>query len=205
MAGKETAETIRKEATKLFFRQGYHGTSLREVASAAGLKVGSLYNHITGKEDLLFQVMGGIMDDLFVLHEEAMAAVSGDAVDRLLSAAAVHLRFHAERAHEVFIGNAELRNLEGAARKVIVTRRNDYQERLEALVSEAGEAGLADILTPKMHVYSLLANGTHLASWYRPQGARALDDIIADYLRMHLRELKVADGDNRVASLMAAA
>lgn len=204
MSGKQTAETIRRVATELFFKQGYHGTSLREVASASGLKVGSLYNHITGKDDLLLQIMGGIMDDLLTLHEDAVS-VQGDAVDALLAALAVHLRFHAERAHEVFIGNAELRNLEGEARATIVAKRHDYQERLEQLVSAAGDAGLAEVLTPRMHVYSMLANGNHLASWYRPNGPRPLDDIIADYLRMHLRELNVTDADMRVTKLLAAA
>lgn len=204
MSGRETAATIRREATELFFRQGYHGTSLREVAAASGLKVGSLYNHIAGKDDLLLQIMGGIMDDLLVLHEQAVT-VTGDAVDTLLAALSVHLRFHAERAREVFIGNAELRNLEGEARATIVAKRHDYQLRLERLVANAGEAGLAEVLTPRMHVYSMVANGNHLASWYRPEGPRPLDDIIGDYLRMHLRELNVTDSDTRVTRLLKAA
>ena len=93
-------------------RAGYDATTLRQVASSAGLKVGSLYNHIDSKEDLLLQIMGGIIDDLLDRVRKAVAdADGGDSVDLLQAALAEHITFHAERAQEVFIGNAELRSL----------------------------------------------------------------------------------------------
>jgi TetR/AcrR family transcriptional regulator, cholesterol catabolism regulator len=61
---RSSADVIRTEAAKLFFERGYDATSLRQVAAASGLRVGSLYNHIDSKEHLLLQIMGGIMDDL---------------------------------------------------------------------------------------------------------------------------------------------
>ena len=48
-AERGTAQAIREEAAKLFFERGYDATSLRQVASAVGLMVGSLYNHINLK------------------------------------------------------------------------------------------------------------------------------------------------------------
>ena len=197
LSERNSADVIREEAAKLFFDRGYDATSLRQVASAVGLMVGSLYNHIDSKEHLLLQIMGGIIDDLME-GTRAAIQVDGDAVDKLQAALASHLRFHAERAQEVFIGNAELRSLSDGARQVVVEKRHEYELLLLELIENAGRAGLADILDARIHVYSFVAQATHIASWYKPGGRMTLDEIVAIYTKLALRELKVADADERV-------
>jgi AcrR family transcriptional regulator len=196
---RNTAHTIREGAAKLFFERGYDATTLRQVASVAGLKVGSLYNHIDSKEHLLLQIMGGIIDDLLERVEEAIAAAEGgDSVDVLQAALAEHITFHAERAQEVFIGNAELRSLPQDAREVVIKKRADYETLLQKLVSEAGRDGLADVIDAKIHVYSFVAQATHIASWFKPGGRYPLEEIVRIYTRLALRELNVVDADKRV-------
>ncbi|WP_018762557.1 TetR/AcrR family transcriptional regulator [Arthrobacter sp. 135MFCol5.1] len=196
-AERGTAQAIREEAAKLFFERGYDATSLRQVASAVGLMVGSLYNHIDSKEHLLLQIMGGIIDDLLDSAREAVK-VDGDAVDKLQAALAAHLTFHAERAQEVFIGNAELRSLSTAAREVVIEKRHEYELFLQNLIEDAGKAGLADVIDAKIHVYSFVAQATHIASWFKPGGRMKLDEIVAIYTKLALRELNVPDADARV-------
>ncbi|MEW1811925.1 TetR/AcrR family transcriptional regulator [Pseudarthrobacter phenanthrenivorans] len=196
-AERGTAQAIREEAAKLFFERGYDATSLRQVASAVGLMVGSLYNHIDSKEHLLLQIMGGIIDDLLDSAREAVK-VDGDAVDKLQAALAAHLTFHAERAQEVFIGNAELRSLSTAAREVVIEKRHEYELFLQNLIEDAGKAGLADVIDAKIHVYSFVAQATHIASWFKPGGRMKLNEIVAIYTKLALRELNVPDADERV-------
>jgi TetR/AcrR family transcriptional regulator, cholesterol catabolism regulator len=196
-AERGTAQAIREEAAKLFFERGYDATSLRQVASAVGLMVGSLYNHIDSKEHLLLQIMGGIIDDLLDSARNAVM-VDGDAVDKLQAALAAHLTFHAERAQEVFIGNAELRSLSDGAREVVIDKRHEYELFLQGLVEDAGRAGLADVIDAKIHVYSFVAQATHIASWFKPGGRMNLDEIVAIYTKLALRELNVPDADARV-------
>lgn len=47
-----TKEKIVKESLKLFSCKGYDGVSMREIASAVGIKGASIYNHFKGKEDI---------------------------------------------------------------------------------------------------------------------------------------------------------
>lgn len=197
MAERGTAQAIREEAAKLFFERGYDATSLRQVASAVGLMVGSLYNHINSKEHLLLQIMGGIIDDLLDSARKAVE-VDGDAVDKLQAALDAHLRFHAERAQEVFIGNAELRSLSNDAREVVIEKRHEYELFLQELIEEADRAGLADVIDARIHVYSFVAQATHIASWFKPGGRMSLDEIVAVYTKLALRELNVPDADTRV-------
>jgi AcrR family transcriptional regulator len=197
LSERNSADVIRAEAAKLFFDRGYDATSLRQVATASGLKVGSLYNHIDSKEHLLLQIMGGIIDDLVAAAHEA-ARLDGDAVDKLQAALAANLTFHAEHAQEVFIGNAELRSLSDGARHVVIEKRHEYELFLQGLVEDAGRVGLADVIDAKIHVYSFVAQATHIASWFKPGGRMNLDEIVAIYTKLALRELNVADADARV-------
>jgi AcrR family transcriptional regulator len=46
-------EKIRNAAMELFMKQGYHATSIGEIANHANISKGLLYNYFKGKEDLL--------------------------------------------------------------------------------------------------------------------------------------------------------
>jgi AcrR family transcriptional regulator len=48
--GEQTRSAILQAAHDLFVEQGYHGTSMRQVAQRAGLALGGLYNHFPSKE-----------------------------------------------------------------------------------------------------------------------------------------------------------
>jgi TetR/AcrR family transcriptional regulator, cholesterol catabolism regulator len=199
--GQQTADAIRTEAARLFATQGYAGTSLRDVASKVGIKVGSLYNHISSKQELLFSVMGHTMDDLEAAMEEAVASRE-DTLGKLTAFVELHIRFHAERAQEVFIGNSELRSLDETSRREITEKRKRYRSQLEGLILQAGEERSAEIVNAKLHAYSIVAMGTHVAGWYRPDGPMSLDEIVSSYTTITLRSLNVADADALVDSIL---
>jgi len=59
MTGKETIKkgeatrmTIEEAAIQLFLEQGYHATSMRQIAEHAGLALGGIYNHFSSKEEM---------------------------------------------------------------------------------------------------------------------------------------------------------
>jgi len=50
--GERTRSEIIQAAHDLFIQQGYHGTSIRQIASQAGVALGGLYNHFKSKEQV---------------------------------------------------------------------------------------------------------------------------------------------------------
>jgi AcrR family transcriptional regulator len=50
--GITTRDEIITAAHKLFAEQGYHGTSMRQIAEESGIALGGIYNHFSGKEDI---------------------------------------------------------------------------------------------------------------------------------------------------------
>lgn len=47
-------------AIKLFFKNGFHKTTTRQIAKESGFSIGSLYEYISSKEDILFLVCDSI-------------------------------------------------------------------------------------------------------------------------------------------------
>lgn len=55
--GERTRLDLIEAAFELFTRQGFHGTSMRQIAEKAGLTVGSVYNHFASKDDIFLAVV----------------------------------------------------------------------------------------------------------------------------------------------------
>jgi len=51
---------IAEAAVQLFIEKGFHKTTTREIAQAAGFSIGSLYEYIASKEDILYLVCEAI-------------------------------------------------------------------------------------------------------------------------------------------------
>jgi TetR/AcrR family transcriptional regulator, cholesterol catabolism regulator len=175
-----TAALIRSSAIDLFFEHGYEATSLRAIAGQVGIQVGSLYNHLTSKESLLYSIMSTIMEDLLREFDARLAPVT-DSVERLRTAIEVHVLFHTARAREVFIGNSELRSLTAAHRRKVVKQRDQYEERFIDIIEQGVADRSFEAPDPKLTAWAILAVGTSTSTWFRPDGRLQLDDIARLY------------------------
>ena len=59
-------------AVQLFIKNGFHKTTTRQIAKAVGFSIGSLYEYITSKEDILFLVCNAIHAEVERGISEAM-------------------------------------------------------------------------------------------------------------------------------------
>jgi AcrR family transcriptional regulator len=55
--GFRTRAAILETAFDLFGRQGYHATTVRQIAEQSNLTPGSIYNHFSGKDDVFLNVL----------------------------------------------------------------------------------------------------------------------------------------------------
>src|SRR5574341_2411149 len=55
--GEVTRSKLREVAHGLFLKNGFHGTSMRDIAAAAGIAVGGIYNHFADKEAIFAAVL----------------------------------------------------------------------------------------------------------------------------------------------------
>jgi AcrR family transcriptional regulator len=55
--GERTSQVILKAAYSLFIEQGFHATSMRQIAQRAGVALGGIYNHFESKDQIFDRVL----------------------------------------------------------------------------------------------------------------------------------------------------
>jgi AcrR family transcriptional regulator len=71
---------IEAAALKIFIHQGYHGTSMRDIARASGYSIGNIYNHYKTKEDIYVSLIKCFETRMAEKRSEFMAGL-GDVFD----------------------------------------------------------------------------------------------------------------------------
>jgi AcrR family transcriptional regulator len=165
---------LTRQAARLFAEKGYHGTSIGEIADALGVQKGSLYAHISSKQDLLYETM----------IEGARAFHAGlDAIDDTLRptekirlALRSHLRVVADQLDVATVFVQEWRYLDGERRDEFIAERRRYEERIRALFREGRELGeLRSDLDDSASALLALSAANWAYTWLRP--GRDTDDL----------------------------
>jgi TetR/AcrR family transcriptional regulator, cholesterol catabolism regulator len=130
---------LTREAARLFAEQGYHGTSIGDIAKSLGVQKGSLYAHIESKQDLLYETM---RDGAAAFHA-TLDAIPDElpAVEKIRLALRGHLRVVADQLDVATVFVREWRYLEGARREEILAERRRYEERVRGLFREGRDLG----------------------------------------------------------------
>jgi AcrR family transcriptional regulator len=71
---------IEAAALKTFVHQGYHGTSMRDIAKASGYSIGNIYNHYKTKEQIYIGLIRRFEDRMSEKRNEFMQNL-GDVFD----------------------------------------------------------------------------------------------------------------------------
>jgi AcrR family transcriptional regulator len=154
-------------AARLFAEQGFHGTSMGDLAAAMGVQKGSLYSLTGSKQELLYEAM---REGAAAFHA-ALDAVPEDApaVERIRLALRGHLEVVAAQLDVATVFTREWRFLEAEPRDVIVAERRRYEERWRRLFRDGVESGdLRSDLDVGAATLLVLSAANWAYTWLRP-------------------------------------
>ncbi len=183
--GPTTLEAIRKAGLRLIFEHGYEAMSLRQLASEVGIQVGSLYNHISTKQELLFDLVQDHMNELLRQLDRALDGKE-QPDERLRAFVAFHVGYHMTRKREVFIANSELRSLNAKNYEAVVALRGAYEGRLSDILNQGVASGVFEVVDVQVATFAILSLLTGLCNWYRPGGRLTKEAIIAAHEKLVL-------------------
>lgn len=85
---RERRSALVRAAVEVFYAKGYHACRVADVAEAAGISQGTVYNYVKSKEDLLFMVCEEHLQgyERIVLAAVEKAKTSREKLDALLNA-----------------------------------------------------------------------------------------------------------------------
>ena len=92
-----TRQRVLDAARDLFETKGFDATTVREIASQAGVSVGSVFTTFSSKNDILSQVMADRLDALYAELDRLVPHLRGSTADRLRSIFAIHYAFETRR------------------------------------------------------------------------------------------------------------
>ena len=182
------AASLLDVAVAVFNERGYDGTSMEDLARAAGITKSSFYHHVEGKEALLAAACDRALGALFKVRDEP-ASHQGRAVDRF-----AHVLW---RTTETLLTELPYVTLLLRVRgntpveQAALERRRDFDHYTADLLSQAiAEGDLRADLDPGLATRLTFGMVTSIAEWYRPTGetppaavARAAVDLIMRGLR----------------------
>lgn len=183
------AERILRAAVVLFRERGYHGSSMRTLASRLRMEAASLYYHYPSKQDILFAILDRTLDELLTGVGRAVATADGPEA-RLRAAVRFHVLFHTDSQHEAFVSASELRSLTQANLRLVLARRDEYERVFRGLLTAGVRAGVFQVPDVRLTAMAILTMCTGVATWFS-EGGRLAPEAIADrYVEMILRSVK---------------
>lgn len=188
---REIRNDIVEAAASLFSLQGYHATSMQDIAEETGMRKASLYHHVRKKEDLLFAIHDKLIDGLIESTRPiADADLPADEKIRQLIRAVMHLIAYQHEEVKVFLH--EVDSLSGEAWEHIVDKRDSYEEMVRGVLRAGIEDGTLVPLDVHLAARGILAMPNWGYTWYRPDGPISADEVADTFSSMVLEGIKKA-------------
>lgn len=172
----------------MFSERGYTGTTVRDIAGEVGIRGASMYAHVRGKEDLLWDLLVAAADE-FERRVVPVLESKDSPADRLRKAILAHVQVIADNVESATIYFHEWRFLGPRRRRAIRDRRDKY----EALFRETIRAGVRDgsfrKRDPKYSAILLLSSLNAIYTWYRPSGVLSPLELGEQYADLFINGL----------------
>jgi AcrR family transcriptional regulator len=98
MSNQNSKSEILVTATKMFAEHGYHGTSIRAIASALNINIATVYYHYGSKDGLYREVF----HSEFLQEKELLSRMVEKATDEIISDAARFCEYFLNLVHSYF-------------------------------------------------------------------------------------------------------
>lgn len=177
-------------AAKQFRQRGFHGTSTRDIAAAAGMQPGSLFYFFESKEAMLHAVMRDGMAQAAAAQTAALEALSARAsgVKRLEALIRNHLQIMVGPESDFIpVMLYEWRLLSDAQRSDVSGQKDEYEAQWMPVLQALHRTGK---LKAKPEIARLLIFGAlnWTAQWYSDSGSLSLDELTDQSLALFIGE-----------------
>lgn len=177
----ERQQQLLNAAVKIFADNGFHATSMRDIARESGLSLAGIYHYVTGKTELLFL----IQDRCFVqVIAGARTALADEVIptERLRAFIRHHVEFFTGHMAEMKVLSHEEDELEGTMRAQVRRRKREYVNLLLELLEQVAGSGV----NRQVAAYALFGMMNWIYTWYKPSGAVTPDRLADDLTQLFL-------------------
>lgn len=182
-------DEILDAAGLLFSRQGFHATSMRDLARAVNLQGGSLYAHIESKEELLFELVNRAADE-FLSNARAIPTHLSpkEQLEHLIRG---HLAVIVRELDNATVFFHEWKFLNPELQGRIKARRDDYESHFRRIIEAGVREGQFQVEDARLATLFVLSALNWTYHWYRPGGKLTLESLSSHYCTLIFKTLGV--------------
>lgn len=170
------AAEVYRTAARVILEKGYDGTSVSDIADALGITKAGLYHYISGKTELLYEIMKFGLEEL---DQQVMvpAQAIADAEERLRFVISTHAGLVMESDGAVTILVDEARALTPAQNRKVTKLKRGYLDFLRQTLDELSAEGKLRGVNTTVATFSIIAAINWLSRWYQAGGALSKVEI----------------------------
>ncbi|MBP2242526.1 AcrR family transcriptional regulator [Cytobacillus eiseniae] len=157
---KKRRDQMIKGAVTLFIQKGFHRTTTREIAKASGFSIGTLYEYIRTKEDVLYLVCDSIYDQVSERLQKGLDT-NRCTLESLKHGIADYFRVVNEMQDEVLVMYQEVKSLSKDALPYVLKKEIEMVAMFEQVINGCIENGELDLTEDqvKMIAHNIFVQG----------------------------------------------
>jgi AcrR family transcriptional regulator len=188
-------DDILEAAAQVISKKGFHAASMQDIAEAVHLQKGSLYYHVSSKQEILADLLDRGLDLLIERISDVLdQPLSPEG--KLRQAMRVYLESLAEYSDLSAVLLLEHRSLEPEFHSRHIPRRDRFEGMWRDLIVEGKEAGVFSCVSPSLTARALLGVMNWTITWYRPDGPLSASQIAEQFAELFLEGLLVRPSTN---------
>lgn len=160
---------------------------MRDIAARSGTTVSHLYYYFSSKDTVLKSMMLGIVDDLLISLENAIAACADSPVDQLSAIVQAQVLFHSQRQAEAFIGGSELRSLTELDRPEVIERYRRVRSMFSRTIADGIKRGEFQCSQATLATSAIITMCTGVSIWYQKDRGMSPQSLARHYAELALR------------------
>jgi TetR/AcrR family transcriptional regulator, cholesterol catabolism regulator len=155
---EESRDRIVEAATKLFRRNGFHKTVIKDIAQELGVSQGHIYQYISKKEDILVLILDrAVQDYKEKLFEIPLA--DGSPADRVRAAIRSYYLILDEHHEKTNVLYNQVSNLHPNDRKIFDQVEREVLELFQNLIEKGVEEGIFGQAEPYLLAFNIVSLG----------------------------------------------
>jgi TetR/AcrR family transcriptional regulator len=184
---KRKRDAVVRQAAIAFSENGFHGTSLDDIAKTLRVTKAALYHYVSGKQEILYECHKIALD----LGDQALARIynlESTGREKIASFLLIYIEMLAGELGSCAV-LTDLSAMTDQDRAHILQRRDQFDRTFRKLISEGVEDGSIAPCDPRLVGFLIMGAVNWIPRWYKPGGERTPKEIADQFVQTILNGL----------------
>lgn len=179
-------EEIIKVAATLFRNKGYNAISMRDLAAQLDIKAASLYNHISGKQEILADIVLKVASE-FTEGMERVISQNTSSLKKIENLIELHIDITLNHSEALASLNNDWMHLEGENLNAFIRMRDGYEDNFRKIITQGIETNEIKPHQPDVILFSILSTLRTLYLWYEKRGKLDMNVLKKDLVSVLIK------------------